>query len=769
MLVSACRFPFLRIKKPQPAKLGVLIRASITKREARLATTARLQKLLELGEGEDTWDRILADSFPEIPRESSSWVTVIQHALTEVNNHYERAIRKRMDFAVKMTDIVEKEKALAAEEARRVSEDMPRAIDFVKRQDSKESPGLLQKTIPTTRNIRAMVSRPSKPVSKAASLSSGSRMRLRPTSPLLADRMDAYSLHKSQGPSKPDAKDLCVHPLAGYSDDQTEPLEKELIEHTGEQSQMSIAGRSRLLNISMLESLKMARASSSSHVPTNEVHTDDPAHPIYEVLAKMRLTSQALEDLEDSLYSHLAREIKRQFSESDIPRAQQRTHDDLTSGHAKPFDDPAEWLYYMKGHLPRVRFIKPSYLGRSSKPQSNPSGWTFRRIVSKAHREVSVRRVASRRANLLRMGRAFKKVTTDYTGQSRRGTRIYKPLSDGDIRPLDPGYSVDIMKTTQTAASGLTSPTSSTQIMTSPEDRKNGLHSPLSPARVSELEKVISIAKKDGQLQDLSTSLSPQDLADLKRHLKSKLYALRAAEKRSTRKARQKKEVWDSMFKDKMRQTSTTGPDDMLTAVNELQQDRRVRERLSRHQENFQQGKPASDTERAGRGTGFDPKKTNKQSPRVRRRIKPSPHIRKCLVSPFEPKAPIRKLPVSSEVYVRKLLVSSEGHEAPIHKHLASSQVYVRKLLASKEHEAPLRKPLASSPKRRKSRRKGAMASPVLHKHFSARKQMASSRKHEAAITKRKVASRKHKLPISKPRVASPIFRKISSHPDACP
>ena len=77
----------------------------------------KLQKLLDIGKWEDEWDHIMANDFTEIPSEDESWVTAPKDALQDVHKYYERALVKRMDYAVKMTDILEKEKALAKEEA----------------------------------------------------------------------------------------------------------------------------------------------------------------------------------------------------------------------------------------------------------------------------------------------------------------------------------------------------------------------------------------------------------------------------------------------------------------------------------------------------------------------------------------------------------------------------------------------------------------------------------------------------------------------------
>ena len=119
-IVNACRFPFLRIKKPQPAQLSRMIRDSITARESRISRSDELQKQIWIAEDEDQWDAIL---WKELGVSESSgngsWITAPRAALDIIKQSHERAIKKRIDVAVRMTDIVEKEAALATEEKRR--------------------------------------------------------------------------------------------------------------------------------------------------------------------------------------------------------------------------------------------------------------------------------------------------------------------------------------------------------------------------------------------------------------------------------------------------------------------------------------------------------------------------------------------------------------------------------------------------------------------------------------------------------------------------
>ncbi|KAL9130185.1 MAG: hypothetical protein Q9217_001579 [Psora testacea] len=119
-LVNACRFPFLRIKKPQPAQLSRMIRDSIETRENRIRRSQELQTQIEIAKEEDEWDDILSRELgvSKIAGEGS-WTTAPHDALGDIKQAHERVLKKRMEMAARMADIVEKEVALAAEEKRR--------------------------------------------------------------------------------------------------------------------------------------------------------------------------------------------------------------------------------------------------------------------------------------------------------------------------------------------------------------------------------------------------------------------------------------------------------------------------------------------------------------------------------------------------------------------------------------------------------------------------------------------------------------------------
>ncbi len=121
VLVNACRVPILRYKKPQPASLSGMIRQTIDAREKRLAKAGELAKLLPLGEDEDEWDRIISRQF-HVARDKDLqepyWTDEIRYALEENRAAHDTHIRKRRKLAEHMTDIVRKEKAMAAKERR---------------------------------------------------------------------------------------------------------------------------------------------------------------------------------------------------------------------------------------------------------------------------------------------------------------------------------------------------------------------------------------------------------------------------------------------------------------------------------------------------------------------------------------------------------------------------------------------------------------------------------------------------------------------------
>ena len=119
VLVNANRFPFLRIKKPQPASLSGIIRSTARTREKRLLRTEALKKERITALDEQQWDEILETQLGvEIVAEEKSvpWQGAIDESIKEIRQRTDRAIKKRIAMAELMTDIVDKETALAQEE-----------------------------------------------------------------------------------------------------------------------------------------------------------------------------------------------------------------------------------------------------------------------------------------------------------------------------------------------------------------------------------------------------------------------------------------------------------------------------------------------------------------------------------------------------------------------------------------------------------------------------------------------------------------------------
>ena len=138
-LVNACKFPFLRIKKPQPARLSRIISDSIQARESRTLQSQKLQKQITLAKSEDLWDKVLSEKLGvSEDAGAESWVAAPQAALRDVRQVHDRALKKRMEVALQMTDIVEKENALAAKERSDIKH-KERVVRRLERQGSEPS------------------------------------------------------------------------------------------------------------------------------------------------------------------------------------------------------------------------------------------------------------------------------------------------------------------------------------------------------------------------------------------------------------------------------------------------------------------------------------------------------------------------------------------------------------------------------------------------------------------------------------------------------
>lgn len=119
VLVNANRFPFLRIKKPQPASLSGIIRSTARTREKRLLRTEALKQERITALDEQQWDEILEYQLGVERDEGEKavpWQGAIDDSLKEIRQRTDRAVKKRIAMAELMTDIVDKETALAREE-----------------------------------------------------------------------------------------------------------------------------------------------------------------------------------------------------------------------------------------------------------------------------------------------------------------------------------------------------------------------------------------------------------------------------------------------------------------------------------------------------------------------------------------------------------------------------------------------------------------------------------------------------------------------------
>ena len=119
VLVNANRFPFLRIKKPQPASLSGIIRSTARTREKRLLRTEELKKERITALDEQQWDEILETQLGverDKGEKSISWQAAIDDSIKEIRQRTDRAVKKRIAMAELMTDIVDKETTLAQEE-----------------------------------------------------------------------------------------------------------------------------------------------------------------------------------------------------------------------------------------------------------------------------------------------------------------------------------------------------------------------------------------------------------------------------------------------------------------------------------------------------------------------------------------------------------------------------------------------------------------------------------------------------------------------------
>ena len=106
----------LRLKKPQPPFLSRMIRNLNATREGRTLLAPRLEAEMRIAEDEDTWDRILYTTLGVIDEDGRCWTGAVSYAMEELKWKQDQAIKKRIETAKRMWEIVKKERALAEEE-----------------------------------------------------------------------------------------------------------------------------------------------------------------------------------------------------------------------------------------------------------------------------------------------------------------------------------------------------------------------------------------------------------------------------------------------------------------------------------------------------------------------------------------------------------------------------------------------------------------------------------------------------------------------------
>jgi len=128
ILVNANRVPMLRFKKPQSPFLSRIIRDQVKTRESRILVSNELAAALPVAQAEDTWDRILVESFGlHQDKGEESWRFAIEQAQHELYENQDAAIKKRKAIAERMHKIVEEEKVLAEAEKLRLRDEKHKA------------------------------------------------------------------------------------------------------------------------------------------------------------------------------------------------------------------------------------------------------------------------------------------------------------------------------------------------------------------------------------------------------------------------------------------------------------------------------------------------------------------------------------------------------------------------------------------------------------------------------------------------------------------
>jgi hypothetical protein len=120
VLFSASKIPVLRIKKPQPPNLSGFIKHRIQQRQRRHDRRHWLEEQVEFAQYEDLWDEILEKEIGaetrRVRRMEPTWAEEFQIAKNEVEFKIRDEGRKNAAMAVKMQDVVDRERALFEKE-----------------------------------------------------------------------------------------------------------------------------------------------------------------------------------------------------------------------------------------------------------------------------------------------------------------------------------------------------------------------------------------------------------------------------------------------------------------------------------------------------------------------------------------------------------------------------------------------------------------------------------------------------------------------------
>ncbi|KAI9875412.1 MAG: E2 ubiquitin-conjugating protein mms2 [Pleopsidium flavum] len=115
-LISANGVPFLRLKKPQPAFLGRVIKDKIAQRQKYFQRLQALEVQAELAGHEDHWDRLLSRMHgvrEEGGRDKVNWREEIEVSIKDIEQRLSKQEEGNVAMAVRMQWIVDREKELA--------------------------------------------------------------------------------------------------------------------------------------------------------------------------------------------------------------------------------------------------------------------------------------------------------------------------------------------------------------------------------------------------------------------------------------------------------------------------------------------------------------------------------------------------------------------------------------------------------------------------------------------------------------------------------